>query len=253
MAIEIEFEGETLEEALHKASLFFNSDPSLLDYQVIEKGGKGFFGRIGRVKIMARKKDPLTGGLRPAKEVARQETAPAADKRRVEGEREEKRRTGSSSQREEIVGFLKELFAIIGFRLDPEVRGGSMAFSVNLRGKDRKFLLINGGEPLSALQFIVNKVFGMKKGWKHRITLDSEGFRHRRDDRTREMALEAAEAVKASGEAKLLPPMNPYERRLVHLTIKELPGVVSESQGDGFIKQVLIKPGEEEGEGFPEG
>ena len=82
--------------------------------------------------------------------------------------------------------------------------------------------------------------------------MDSDGFRRRREDRVREMALEAAEGVKATGEAKLLPPMNPYERRLVHLTVKEIPGVTTESQGEGFIKQVLVKPDEGDSTGLSE-
>jgi len=259
MAIEIEFEGKTLEEALRKASLFFNVNPSLLDYQVIEEGGKGFFGRSGCVKIVAKRKEtsleePKEKVEEEGKRTVRKKANPPLERESVAKReaRTETRRGRATSQRREIANFLKDIFSRLGFRLKVEVRGGSKTFFVNLRGKDRRFLLINGGEPLSSLQFLLNKVFGRKKGWNHSILLDSDGFRRRREDRVREMALEAAEGVKATGEAKLLPPMNPYERRLVHLTVKEIPGVTTESQGEGFIKQVLVKPDEGDSTGLSE-
>ncbi len=112
---------------------------------------------------------------------------------------------------------------------------------VNLTGNDRDFLLSRRGEGLSALQYLLNRIiYRGRKGKK--IQVDCGGFRKLREEEIVEIALRSAEKAKARGEECLLSPLNPYERRLVHVALAEMGGVETRSIGDGFLKRIAIVP-----------
>jgi spoIIIJ-associated protein len=115
------------------------------------------------------------------------------------------------------------------------------ALLVDLTGNDRDYLLSRKGEGLSALQYLLNRIiYKGRKGKK--IQVDCGGFRKLREDEIVEIALRSAEKAKARGEECLLSPLNPYERRLVHLALAEIGGVETKSVGDGFLKRIAILP-----------
>jgi spoIIIJ-associated protein len=72
------------------------------------------------------------------------------------------------------------------------------------------------------------------------VFVDALGYRKGKDSELRQMAKLLAERVKQSGVDQQLGPLNPYERRLVHLAAAEVPGITTESVGDAFSKTVLI-------------
>jgi spoIIIJ-associated protein len=96
------------------------------------------------------------------------------------------------------------------------------------------------GEPLKALQHVVDMSFGRTLGDDRRVFVDALEYRHGKDVELRNMAKFLAEKVKSSGVDQQLGPLNPYERRIVHLAVAEVPGVATESVGDAFSKTVLI-------------
>lgn len=115
------------------------------------------------------------------------------------------------------------------------------ALLVDLTGSDRDYLLSRKGEGLGALQYLLNRIiYKGRKGKK--IQVDCGGFRKLREDEIVEVALRSAEKAKARGEECLLSPMNPYERRLVHIALAEIGGVETRSVGDGFLKRIAIVP-----------
>jgi len=115
------------------------------------------------------------------------------------------------------------------------------ALLVDLTGSDRDYLLSRKGEGLSALQYLLNRIiYKGRKGKK--IQVDCGGFRKSREDEIVEVALRTAERAKARGEECLLSPLNPYERRLVHIALAEIGGVETRSVGDGFLKRIAIVP-----------
>jgi len=75
---------------------------------------------------------------------------------------------------------------------------------------------------------------------KQRVQVDCLGFRRGKDAELRQMARFLAERAKRTGLEQKLGPLNPYERRVVHLAVAEDPTVASESIGDAFMKTVLI-------------
>jgi spoIIIJ-associated protein len=126
--------------------------------------------------------------------------------------------------------------------LEMEVTERDDSFHVDLRGPDSYLLRERQGSVLEALQLLLAKVAETRLGVEKRVVVDSEGFRQGRDQQIIDLALSAADKVRRSGQPVELAPMNPYERRLVHVAIADEQGVATESQGDGFLKRILITP-----------
>ena len=96
------------------------------------------------------------------------------------------------------------------------------------------------GEPLKALQHVVDMAFGRALPDEKRVFVDALEYRKGKDIELRKMAKFLAEKAKQTGVDQQLGPLNPYERRIVHLAVAEVPGVTTESVGDAFSKTVLI-------------
>jgi spoIIIJ-associated protein len=111
---------------------------------------------------------------------------------------------------------------------------------INLEGEDGGVLVRRGGEGLQALQHIVATAFRKQLGDDNRIVIDCNGYRKEKDAELRQMARFVAERARSSGIAQEMGPLNPYERRIVHLAIAEDPNATSESIGDAFMKTVII-------------
>jgi spoIIIJ-associated protein len=111
---------------------------------------------------------------------------------------------------------------------------------VDLDGADRKLLLRKDGELISALQFLLNRM--ARRAWpgSGRISLSCDGNRKQRDEELIEKAREMARQVADIGKTRRMQPMNAYERRLVHITVREFPELDSRSEGSGFLKRVRI-------------
>jgi spoIIIJ-associated protein len=127
--------------------------------------------------------------------------------------------------------------------LEVEVRpvGSASGTSIELAGPDRSILADKERELLHALQFLLNRM--SRRSWPAAgpIVLTIDGERSaRRDDELVEQTREAAEEVGRTGRAKRLAPMNAYERRLVHLTVREFERLGSRSEGNGHLKRVKI-------------
>ena len=101
-------------------------------------------------------------------------------------------------------------------------------------------LVRHGGEGLQALQHLVATAFRKQLGDDNRIVIDCNGFRRDKDAELKQMARFVADKAKSTGMPQEMGPLNPYERRIVHLTIADDPGVTSESIGDAFMKTVII-------------
>lgn len=129
----------------------------------------------------------------------------------------------------------------LGLEVRAKASDTEASIQVDLIGDDRSFLLSRKGEGLSALQYLLNRIiYRGRKGKK--IQVDCGGFRKLREEEIVEIALRSAEKAKARGEECVLSPLNPYERRLVHLALAEIGGVETRSIGDGFLKKIAIVP-----------
>ena len=140
----------------------------------------------------------------------------------------------------EIAAFVQSVVDAMGVALTATVEQSPDGARINLDGEDGGVFIRRGGEGLQALQHIVATTFRRQLGDEHRITIDCNGFRRDKDAELRQMALFMAEKARLSGTPQEMGPLNPYERRIVHLAIAEDPKVSSESIGDAFMKTVII-------------
>jgi len=141
---------------------------------------------------------------------------------------------------EPIVRFLERFIAALGVRAQVAADDTPDGVRLNIEGDEAELLVRHRGEPLKALQHVADVAFGRDLRDEKRVFVDALGYRRGKDTELRQMAKLLAEKAKQSGLDQQLGPLNPYERRLVHLAVAEVPGVTTESVGDAFSKTVLI-------------
>jgi spoIIIJ-associated protein len=140
----------------------------------------------------------------------------------------------------DIAAFVQNVAIAMGTTLTTTVEETPDGARINLEGEDGGVLIRRGGEGLQALQHLVATAFRRQLGEDNRIVIDCNGFRKEKDAELKQMARFIAGKAKNSGAPQEMGPLNPYERRIVHLAIAEDPSVSSESIGDAFMKTVII-------------
>jgi spoIIIJ-associated protein len=141
---------------------------------------------------------------------------------------------------EPIVAFLERFASALGITPGIRVEESDNGPRLNLSGEDAEILVRHRGEPLKALQHVVDMAYGRALAGDKRVFIDALEYRKGKDIELRRMAKFLAEKARQTGVDQQLGPLNPYERRIVHLAVAEIPDVATESVGDAFSKTVLI-------------
>ena len=145
-----------------------------------------------------------------------------------------------SSLTTQIADFVQSVVNAMGATLSVNIEETPEGARINLEGEDGGVLIRRGGEGLQALQHVVATTYRKQLGDDNRIVIDCNGFRRDKDAELRQMAVFIAGKARSSGMPQEMGPLNPYERRIVHLAIAEETDVTSESIGDAFMKTVII-------------
>jgi spoIIIJ-associated protein len=140
---------------------------------------------------------------------------------------------------ERVRDFTKQTVSAMGVPLDVSVVDAGDSIRVELSGEGGEVLLRRRAEALDALQQIVNTAFRRELKDDRSFVVDCMDYRKAKDAELRQMARFVMEKAKTSGPQEM-GPLNPYSRRLVHLTVAEDPQMSSESIGDAFLKTVII-------------
>ena len=140
----------------------------------------------------------------------------------------------------QIADFVQSVVKAMGVELTARIEDSPEGTRINLEGDDGGVLIRRGGEGLQALQHVVATAFRRQLGDDNRVVVDCNGFRKDKDAEIKQMARFMAEKARTSGMPQEIGPLNPYERRIVHIAIAEDPTVSSESNGDAFMKTVII-------------
>ncbi len=139
--------------------------------------------------------------------------------------------------------FCQVLVGCMGLNLTASAIETDGVVTANLTGSDRPQLLSNTATLLNSLEYIVGKAFRTGKEARiHTIVLDSDNYRQHRRAELVLLAEMAAKKVIAQRKPLTLQPMTPRERRIVHLALAEVGGVVSESDGEGDNRSITIYP-----------
>jgi spoIIIJ-associated protein len=248
-----EFNAATVDEAIEKASSSLGVSASELSYEVLDEGSVGFLGigaRDARITVV------LPGGsegLGP-KESLVVENAEGVDLvEEAPGTSDELSEVFAESSEaehaavpEELLNEIKDLVTSIvnamGFdsRIDVYDAGSFVAADV---ASDNTALFIGQkGETINALQHLINAAVYRRRPFVKRIVLDAEGYRQRRIEAIQGMAHRTARRAVRERRTVELPPMNPSERRIVHLFLRDNPSVTTASEGSGDNRRVRISP-----------
>jgi spoIIIJ-associated protein len=143
---------------------------------------------------------------------------------------------------EEAKGVLEELLRLMEVPGTVEVATGGETARLNVRGSDLGVLIGRRGEKLASLQHIVNLIVAKKEGEYHRIAVDVENYRGRREEQLRDVADRAAKRVLQTGKIIQLEPMPAIERRIVHMALVENDKVRTQSVGVEPNRRIVILP-----------
>lgn len=136
--------------------------------------------------------------------------------------------------------FVHQTLTAMGIPLEISIEDTPDSVRIELSGDGGEHLLRRRAETLDALQHVVNTAFRRNLKDDRTLVVDCMGYRKAKDAELRQMAKFAMEKARSSGAPQEIGPLNPYARRLVHLTVAEDPLMASESIGDAFLKTVII-------------
>lgn len=226
------FSGRDVAEAVQVASRSLGLPAETLRYVVLERGSGGGLGVGGTPALIA---VLLEGGGAGA----------SARGGRGAPRPEEPRRP-----RALLTSLVRDLGRAAGLELSGDLEETEEGLLLRLGGADRDFFLEEDGEVLRALEHVLHKV-AQSENEPRRLIVECEGFRTRRDDALRRRALLLAEQVVAEGRPRRTEPLNSYERRIVHVTLAEVRGVKTFSEGEGADRRVTVAPADAAAPGEP--
>ena len=152
---------------------------------------------------------------------------------------------------EALRSFLENMVRVSGLELKVNVRpvpaeasapGGDAEVLADLDGKDKELLLEHGAEVLKSFEHLAFRALRLDPTYHEKVHIDSGGYRALRFEELRMTARVAAERVQSSRQPFRLNPMSSRERRIVHMALKDMTGVRTESAGVGEERQVVIHP-----------
>ena len=217
-----EFEGKTEKEAIEMAVNELNLERDQFDVEILETQKNSLF-KKGYVKIRVHTFDN-------EKETTKKEVKVPFAKITPSGEFEEK-----------LVDFIKNIIEKMGYEVKVEISfKEDKKIGIRLESSASSILIGRKGKNLDALQLLANIYAGRLGHEEIRIILDTENYRIRREESLVRLAYTTADKVRTSRNSILLEPMNPFERRLIHTTLNDIPDVETKSEGDGLYKQVRV-------------
>jgi spoIIIJ-associated protein len=151
-------------------------------------------------------------------------------------------RTPASAMQLQPHEVLAEIIRRMGYEVEVESSDGEEQLLINISGKDAGVLIGKKGQTLDALQFILNKVFRRDVEDHKPIVVDSGGYRQRRTEALVQLAQRLSEKATRTGKIVAVNPMSAHDRRIIHLALKETPGISTRSEGEGIYRRLLIVP-----------
>jgi spoIIIJ-associated protein len=141
-----------------------------------------------------------------------------------------------------VEGVLREILDNLRIKADFKLEEKQGAVFVSIETPTPGILIGYHGRTIAALQRILSLiVYRRLKEWL-KIVVDVGGYRQKREEVLKRMALSLAQKVKFSGQEQELPPMSSPERRIIHLALSGDSEITTESRGEGKERRVVIKP-----------
>lgn len=276
-----EFSAKTVDEAITKASIEFETSSENLEIQVISQGKAGFLGFGAKPAIIrAGKKEEeeiLPEDVKEAKEPAKK-SAPARKEEKKEQKRDHKKEQRKEPKREntvkvqdvpaekeekpreerkvllrteeeiaeikdEAVKFLSGVFKAMGLQVEIKIeyKNEDGNLDIDFEGEDMGILIGKRGQTLDSLQYLTSLVVNKGRQGYIRVKLDTEDYRNRRKETLENLARSIAYKVRKTRKLVSLEPMNPYERRIIHSALQGNRYVETYSEGNEPYRHVVVK------------
>lgn len=222
-----EYEGKTEKEAIEIAAADLNLERDQFDVEILESQKNSLF-KKGYVKIRIHTLDDSSSGSN-MDDVSENHSRIVADPL-PQGEFEQK-----------LIEFISSVVEKMGYDVKVEVSyREDKKLGIKLDSSHSSILIGRKGKNLDALQLLANIYAGRLGHEEVRVILDTENYRIRREESLVRLAYTTADKVRSNRNSILLEPMNPFERRLIHTTLNDIPDVETKSEGDGLYKQVRV-------------
>ena len=254
----VEKTAKTVEEAVAAALKELNITAEEAVIEVLEEGKKGlfgFFGKDAKVRVTAKEvvveetvvetvveeAAPVVETVVETEAKEEKEEAPAVTEERAA--REPKKFVVSDESVAKAREFLQKVFNAMKIEVVMEKfvnkNDGSVTFK--LHGADMGILIGKHGQTLDSLQYLTNLVANKNSADRVRVIIDVEDYRDRRIETLNRLAYRLADKVKRSGERVALEPMNPHERKIIHMALQNDRRVTTLSEGDEPYRHVVIE------------
>lgn len=224
-----EFEGKTEKEAIEIAANELGLQRDQFDVEILESQKKTLF-KNGYVKICVHTLDDVQPSTLSTKGSSFAAISRTAINPVPQDEFEEK-----------MVDFVKNVIEKMGYDVRVELAfREEKKIGIKLDSQNSSILIGRKGKNLDALQLLANIYAGRLGHEEIRVILDTENYRIRREESLVRLAYTTADKVHTSHKSILLEPMNPFERRLIHTTLNDIPDIDTKSEGEGLYKQVRV-------------
>jgi spoIIIJ-associated protein len=230
--------GATVEDAISRGLEALNTTRDRVTVVVLDPGGKAAPGqrpREARVQLTLNEPEPQPEPEPLAAQPQPAPTAPAVSN-------EEVMRLAQQTL-QELLGRLQVKASVTARwaeAADEQDEEDGPPLVLDIRGDDLGVLIGRRGETLSSLQYITRLIVSQKISGNVNLVVDVEGYKARREQQLRQLALRMAERVASTRKPIALEPMLPSERRIVHLTLRDHPIVTTESVGRDEDRKVTI-------------
>ncbi len=224
-----EYEAKTEKEAIEMAANDLSLERDQFDVEILETQKKSIFNK-GYVKIRVHTLNDVPTAKKDSFDKDYDETPRVKINPVPQDEFEEK-----------LTVFIKEVIEKMGYDIKVEITyREEKKLGIKLESSFSSILIGRKGKNLDALQLLANIYAGRLGHEDVRVILDTENYRIRREESLVRLAYNTADKVRSTRNSILLEPMNPFERRLIHTTLNDIPDVETKSEGDGLYKQVRV-------------
>ena len=232
-----DFEGKTEQDAINQAIEALHIEREDFDVEILDNGRRGFFKKANvKIRVHIDAEEVQQKPALPEDDFEAQSPAEFSD---FEEDEEEDIEPDEAFEAQ-VCQFIDGVVEHMGYESKTTVtsRKGRKV-NLDIASESSNIIIGRKGKNLDAIQVLAN-VYAGKLDSERKIIIDSEGYRIRHEEQIIKNAYRTAQQVRKTGRSRLLEPMNPYERRLVHTALNDVTGIETKSEGEGLYKQVRI-------------
>ncbi len=246
MLNEITKEGASVEEALEAALKDLDAEHDAVDYEVLEEGGRRIFGAVRPALVRVWLRDTVVDDVDDEPEdidipdvLIAKEPLPADLQLETPALSDEE----LDRVADEAVAVINDILGMLGLTASiEEYEGDDSEIILDIVGDDLGVLIGRHGRTLDSLQILVSAIAHRRLDLRHPTVVDVSGYRHRRRLKVEEMAKRAADRAARGGRPVPMRPMTSFERKVVHVALRNDRRVRTESEGAEPYRQVVVHP-----------